>query len=85
MYCLQRDNTPMDIAIRDNHIDIVHYFIKNCNQDINTLNGSLNPPSASHPPHHSPTPSHLLIRDICDITVTVKKVAQKPTVLASYS
>ena len=31
-------------------------------------------------PHH---PSHPLIHAICDILVTVKKVAQKPAVLAS--
>ena len=37
------------------------------------LNGSLNLPSASHP----------LIRAISDITVTVKKAAQNPAVLAS--
>ena len=30
-----------------------------------------------------PPPAHLLIHAICDITVTVKKVAQKPAVLAS--
>ena len=34
-------------------------------------------------PHHPPPPSHPLIHAICDITVTVKKVAQKPAVLAS--
>ena len=33
-------------------------------------------------PFHPPTPSHPLIHAICDITVTVKKVAQKPAVLA---
>ena len=44
------------------------------------FNGSLNPPSASHPP---PPPPHLLIRAICDITVAVKKVALNPAVLAS--
>ena len=37
MCCLQLNNTPLDFAVRDNKIDIVHYFIKNCNQDINTL------------------------------------------------
>ena len=30
-----------------------------------------------------PPPAHPLIHAICDITVTVKKVAQKPAVLAS--
>ena len=45
-----------------------------------SLNGRVNPPSASYPP---PPPSHPLIHAICDITVTVKKVAQKPAVLAS--
>ena len=34
-------------------------------------------------PRHLPTPSHPLIRAICDITVTVKKVALNPAVLAS--
>ena len=37
-------------------------------------------------PRHPPTPlplAHPLIHAICDITVTVKKVAQKPAVLAS--
>ena len=34
----------------------------------------------THPRH---PPAHLLIHAICDITVTVKKVAQKPAVLAS--
>ena len=50
------------------------------------LNGSLNLPSVSHPPPQPPAPlppAHLLIRAICDITVTVKKVAQNPAVLAS--
>ena len=37
MCCLQFNNTPLDYAVEDNKIDIVHYFIKNCNQDINTL------------------------------------------------
>ena len=37
MCCLQWDNTPLDMAVQDNNIDIIHYFIKNCNQDINTL------------------------------------------------
>ena len=41
--------------------------------------GSLNPLSASHPP------THPLIRTIYDITVAMKKVAQNPAVLASYS
>ena len=40
----------------------------------------LRPPT--HPHHHPPTRSPL-IHAICDITVTVKKVAQKPAVLAS--
>ena len=35
----------------------------------------------THPRH---PPTHPLIHAICDITVTVKKVAQKPAVLASY-
>ena len=50
------------------------------------LNGSLSLPLASHPPPQPPAPlppAHLLIRAICDITVTVKKVAQNPVVLAS--
>ena len=36
-------------------------------------------------PRHPPIPAipHPLIRVICDITVTVKKVAQNPAVLAS--
>ena len=34
-------------------------------------------------PRHPPAPTHPLIHAICDITVTVKKVAQKPAVLAS--
>ena len=34
-------------------------------------------------PTHPRPPSHPLIHAICDITVTVKKVAQKPAVLAS--
>ena len=37
-------------------------------------------------PRHPPTPlppAHPLIHAICGITVTVKKVAQKPAVLAS--
>ena len=41
---------------------------------------------ASPPPRLPPTPlspAHPLIHAICDITVTVKKVAQKPAVLAS--
>ena len=38
-------------------------------------------PPAHPPPSHLPT--HPLIHAICDITVTVKKVAQKPAVLAS--
>ena len=37
MCCLQYKKTPLDYAVEDNKIDIVHYFIKNCNQDINTL------------------------------------------------
>ena len=36
----------------------------------------------THPCHPLP-PAHPLIHAICDITVTVKKVAQKPAVLAS--
>ena len=36
------------------------------------------PTHPRHPPTHPP-----LIHAICDITVTVKKVAQKPAVLAS--
>ena len=35
----------------------------------------------THP--RRPPPTHPLIHAICDITVTVKKVAQKPAVLAS--
>ena len=34
-------------------------------------------------PTHPRHPPHPLIHTICDITVTVKKVAQKPAVLAS--
>ena len=34
---LQGNNTPLDEAVEYNYTDIVHYFIKNCNQDINTL------------------------------------------------
>ena len=34
-------------------------------------------------PRHPPIPSHPLIHAICDITVAVKKVAQKPAVLAN--
>ena len=37
MCCLQLNDTPLDEAVQRNKIDIVHYFIKNCNQDINTL------------------------------------------------
>ena len=37
MCCLQLNNTPLDYAVERNYVDIVHYFIKNCNQDINTL------------------------------------------------
>ena len=37
MFCLQYNNTPLDVAVDRNYIYIVHYFIKNCNQDINTL------------------------------------------------
>ena len=49
------------------------------------FNGSLNSPPASHPPlpptpHH---PTHTLMRAICDVTVTVKKIAQNPAVLTS--
>ena len=43
------------------------------------LNGSLNPPLASHP---SPT-TPLYIRVICDIKIAVKKVVQNPAELAS--
>ena len=39
----------------------------------------LNLPLASHPPRHP----HPHIHVICDITVTVNKVAQNPAVLAS--
>ena len=39
-------------------------------------------PPPSHPPTPLP-PTHSLIRVICYITVTVKKVAQNPVVLAS--
>ena len=45
-------------------------------------NGWCNPPSAFHPPP-LPPPAHPLIHTIPDITVTVKKVAQNPAVLAS--
>ena len=37
-------------------------------------------PTYPHHPHH---PRHPLIHAICDITVAVKKVTQKPAVLAS--
>ena len=37
MCCLQFNKTPLDWAVERNNIDIIHYFIKNCNQDINTL------------------------------------------------
>ena len=40
-------------------------------------NGRCNPPSAFHPP------THPIIHATCDITITVKKVAQNPAVLAS--
>ena len=41
----------------------------------------LHPPTpTTNPP---PPPTHPLIRAICDITVAVKKVTQKPAVLAS--
>ena len=43
--------------------------------------GRYNPPLASHPPPPTCPP---LIHAIRDITVVVKKVAQNPTVLASY-
>ena len=49
-------------------------------------NGRCNPPSASHPlpPPLTPLPpAHPLIHAIPDITVTVKKVAPNPAVLAS--
>ena len=46
------------------------------------LNGRVGPPSASHPPTPT-TPCPPLIHTICDITVAVIKVAQKPAVLAS--
>ena len=45
------------------------------------LNGSLNPPSAFHPPHH--LPPYTFARAIGDFTVAVKKAAQNPAVLAS--
>ena len=41
------------------------------------------PPTPTHPPTHPPPPTHLFIRAICDITVTVNKVAQNPVVLVS--
>ena len=37
----------------------------------------------THPPPTHPPPTHPLIHAIFDITVAVKKVAQKPAVLAS--
>ena len=37
MCCLQDNRTPLDIAVQYNYIDIVHFFIKECNQDISTL------------------------------------------------
>ena len=48
-----------------------------------SLNGRVNPPSASTHPRHPPPTRPPLIHAICDITVTVKKVSQKPAVLAS--
>ena len=41
------------------------------------------PTHSHHPPPPPTTPYHTLIRAICDITVTVKEVAQNPAVLAS--
>ena len=43
--------------------------------------GTFNLPLATHPPLHPPT--HPLYHSIRDITVAVKKVAQKPAVLDS--
>ena len=40
-------------------------------------------PPSPPPPHARHPPTHPLICAICDITVTVKKVAQTPAVLAS--
>ena len=37
MCCLQRNDTPLDLAVGRNNTDIVHFFIKECNQDISTL------------------------------------------------
>ena len=37
MCCLQVNDTPLDDAVERNNIDIVHFFIKECNQDISTL------------------------------------------------
>ena len=34
---LQDGNTPLDWAVQYNKIDIVHFFIKNCNPDISKL------------------------------------------------
>ena len=48
--------------------------------------GSFNLPPATHPPLHPPhplPPTHPLYHAIPDITVAVKKVAEKPAVLAS--
>ena len=41
------------------------------------------PTHPHHPPPLPPPPTHPLIHAIPDITVTVKKVAQNPAVLAS--
>ena len=46
-------------------------------------NGRCNLPSASHPPPLPQAPPTPFIHAIPDITVTVKKVAQNPAVLAS--
>ena len=37
MCCLQLNDTPLDDAVGRNNTDIVHFFIKECNQDISTL------------------------------------------------
>ena len=34
---LQYGDTPLDKAVEYNKIDIVHFFIKNCNQDISKI------------------------------------------------
>ena len=37
MMYIQANDTPLDYAVRENNIDIVHFFIKECNQDISKI------------------------------------------------